>query len=292
MEPAQDRNARPRGARPVRLQAGHAQGHDARAYRMPIKGGDYWGGVGRDPAIDRYFDSGGRANSRPAIHAVQTGGGNYCGILVALLAAFAVAQSFRRKNSPFSETQKRFIWFWAGRAGRFAADVAWGRFAPAFYEMFYALPYASTIRNPAKFVLTAGVGDRDLVCLRRPRLEPALSGGSRRRFRGGFHPAHQLVGKVRGFDRKWTLACVGIFGGSVLAWLIYAAQKPASSNYLQIRRLPRSDSGRDNRQLQHRPGRLVPFDFCRRRVSDHPHPRREFFPASAHGSAASCSAFC
>ena len=29
------------------------------------KGGEYWGGVGRDPAIDRYSTAAGRANSRP-----------------------------------------------------------------------------------------------------------------------------------------------------------------------------------------------------------------------------------
>ena len=124
---------------------------------MPIlqnayKGGEYWGGVGRDPAIDRYFDNG-RQGEQPPGFMRFTGGGNYLGILVALLAAFAVAQSFRRENSPFTETQKRFIWFWAVVVAG-SLLLSWGRFAPVFYKMFYALPYASTIRNPAKFVLT------------------------------------------------------------------------------------------------------------------------------------------
>jgi hypothetical protein len=39
--------------------------------------------------------------------------------------------------------------------------------------------------------------------------------------------------KVRGFDRKWVVACAAIFIGSALAWLIYAGQKPGLVKYLQ-----------------------------------------------------------
>src|ERR1039457_6364404 len=41
-----------------------------------------------------------------------TSGRGYCGILVGLLAAWAIAQSFRKKDSPFSDFQKKLIWFW------------------------------------------------------------------------------------------------------------------------------------------------------------------------------------
>ena len=41
------------------------------------------------------------------------GGQNYAGILVVLVALWAIAQSLRRQNSVFPETQRRFIWFWA-----------------------------------------------------------------------------------------------------------------------------------------------------------------------------------
>jgi hypothetical protein len=43
---------------------------------------------------------------------------------------------------------------------------------------------------------------------------------------------------LRGFDRKWTLGCVFAFVGSVLAWLIYASQKPALISYLQTVEAP------------------------------------------------------
>src|SRR5487761_2176589 len=103
------------------------------ALQDAYKGGQYWGGVGRDPAIDRYFASG-RQGQQPPGFMRYTGGGVYAGILVALIAAWVIAQSFRRQNSVFSEWQKRFIWFWAG-------------------VLVVSLPYASTIRNPAKFIL-------------------------------------------------------------------------------------------------------------------------------------------
>ena len=200
---------------------------------QPIyKDGNYWGGVGRDPAIDRYYDSG-RQGEPPAGNFLrQTGGGDYLGILVVLLAAFAVAQSFRRGNSPFTETQKRFIWFWAiVLVGSLL--LSWGRFAPAFYKMFYALPHASTIRNPAKFIIVFSWATVILFAygvhvLSRRYLEvPASSSVA---------ASTQFINwweKIRGFDRKWTLACVGTLGGSVLAWLIYAAQKPSLVKYLQ-----------------------------------------------------------
>jgi len=201
------------------------------ALQPAYKGGNYWGGVGRDPAIDRYFD-GGRQGDQPPGFMRFTGGGNYLGILVALLAAFAIAQSFRRENSPFTETQKRFIWFWTVvLAGSLL--LSWGRFAPAFYKMFYALPYASTIRNPAKFIIvfswaTVILFAYGVQVLSRRYLEvPAGSSSA---------AATQVINwweKVRGFDRKWTLAGVGTVGGSVLAWLFYAAQKPSLVKYLE-----------------------------------------------------------
>ena len=201
------------------------------ALQDAYKGGEYWGGVGRDPAIDRYFDSG-RQGDQPPGFMRFTGGGDYLGILVVLLAAFAIVQSLRQENSPFTETQKRFVWFWAVvMIGSLL--LSWGRFAPVFYKIFYALPYASTIRNPAKFVLTLSWATVILFgygvhVLSRRYLEVPSGNSS--------SISTQLVTwwtKVRGFDRKWTLGCIVTVGGSTLAWLIYAAQKPGLIKYLQ-----------------------------------------------------------
>jgi len=193
-------------------------------------GGVYWGGVGRAPAIDRFFDSGG-TGTPPAGFMRQTGGGNYCGILVTLIAAWAIAQSFRRKDSPFTNAQKKLIWFWTA-AVFLSLLFMWGRFAP-FYALLYKLPYFSTIRNPAKFIIFLSWA---LVILFGYGVH-ALSG---RHLNGTAAKSFGLMtqlkiwwAKAGDFDRKWTFACAGIFGASVMGWLIYSAQKPSLVQHLQ-----------------------------------------------------------
>lgn len=202
------------------------------ALQDAYKGGQYWGGVGRDPAIDRYFDAG-RQGAQPPGFMRFTGGGVYAGILVMLIVGWTIAQSLRREHSVFTELQRRFIWFWMAVLV-VSLLLSWGRFAPAFYKLVYALPYASTIRNPAKFILVFswavvilfGYG---VSALSRRYLEvPAGGSGS---------PSTQLInwwGKVRGFDRNWTIGCGVTVIGSMLAWLIYGAQKPGLIRYLQM----------------------------------------------------------
>lgn len=200
------------------------------ALQEAYRGGQYWGGVGRDPALDRYFDAG-RQGAPPSGFMRFTGGGVYAGILVMLIATWALVQSFRRQDSVFTGMQKKFIWFWAAVLV-FSLLLTFGRFAP-FYQFVYMLPYASTIRNPVKFILVFswaivilfGYG---VNALSRRYLEVPASGSS--------SPATQLInwwGKVRGFDRKWTMACVIAVAGSVVAWLVYSAQKPGLIRYLQ-----------------------------------------------------------
>jgi hypothetical protein len=203
------------------------------------RNGAYWGGVGRDPAIDRFFDRGGEGTQPPGGMRF-TGSGNYCGILVLLIALWTVLQSFRRKDSLFPDAQKRMIWFWACVA-LLSLPLAWGRFAPfsktsdsmMFYALLYKLPYFSTIRNPLKFfiflswavVVLFGYG---VHALNRRHLDHTAL------------PAAGLVtqlkiwwAKAGNFDRKWTYALAGLFGASVLAWLIYSAQSPELVQYLQ-----------------------------------------------------------
>jgi hypothetical protein len=200
-------------------------------YRMDSpSGGNYWGAVGRDPAWDRYFADGGQG-APPQGFQRFNGTGNYAGALVILVALWTIAQSLRRKNSVFSATHRRFLWFWTAVL-IVSLLLAFGRFAP-FYQLVYALPYFSTIRNPVKFlfvfswalVIVFGYGINGLS--RRYLEIPATGSAS---------PLAQLKTwwtKARGFDRNWTSLCVVILIGSLLAWLIYAVQKSSLIAYLK-----------------------------------------------------------
>jgi hypothetical protein len=195
------------------------------AFQDAYRGGVYWGGMGRDPAIDRFLDSG-ETGSPPPGSMRFTGGGNYCGILVALIAAWAIAQSFRRQNSPFNGVQKKYIWFWT--AVLFGSLLlAWGRFAPFYTLPYQLIPYFSTIRNPAKFLFF-------------------LSWATVILFTYGVHALHRRylevpAAKAAIFERRWIFSCLGIFGASVLGWFLYASQKTALVHYLQARGYPDED---------------------------------------------------
>src|SRR5579862_6696048 len=203
-------------------------------YRMDTpNGGNYWGAVGRSPAWDRYFAGNGQGPAPDSQYQYLrfSGTGNYAGVLVILVALWAIAQSLRRQNSVFSTTHRRFLWFWTGVL-IVSLLLAFGRFAP-FYQLVYALPYFSTIRNPIKFlfvfswalVVIFGYGIHGLS---RRYLEVPAAG-----------PASLSVQfrtwwtKARGFDRNWVSLCVVLFIGSLLAWLIYAVQKPSLVAYLK-----------------------------------------------------------
>src|SRR6185295_11801190 len=112
-------------------------------------GGAYWGIAGSDPAWDSYLESD-RKGPPPGGPLHGGMGSNYAGVLVVLVAAFGIVQSLRKKGGPFTDAQRKAVWFWCVVVA-VAMLLMFGRFAP-FYQLFYALPYASTIRNPAKFL--------------------------------------------------------------------------------------------------------------------------------------------
>jgi len=196
------------------------------------RGGNYWGAVGRDPAWDRYFASDKQTPPDGNVHYIRfSGGGNYCGVLVMLIAFWALAQSFRRRDSVFTDSQRKFIWFWTVIC-IFTILLAWGRFAP-FYQLFYMLPYSSTMRNPAKFISVFSWAFLILFAhgvhgLCRRYLEaPATN------VKSSVAQLQSWWKNARSFDRKWTVGCGIAFAASVCAWIVYASEKPALVNYLQ-----------------------------------------------------------
>jgi hypothetical protein len=193
-------------------------------YRMDTPdGGNYWGAVGRDPAWDRYFASGSQGQP-PGGGLRFSGGAIYSGILVVIVAFWGVLQSLRREASVFSLQNRRWIWFWMAVAF-LALLLSFGRFAP-FYQFLYALPYFSTVRNPAKFthvvnwalivIFAYGVHGLWISSVEKP-VAPT--------FKAWWN-------KVSDFDRRWTIGLCVAFGVCVVAWLVFANSRPEFEKYL------------------------------------------------------------
>jgi predicted Ser/Thr protein kinase len=200
-------------------------------FRMDTPGGgQYWGGVGRDPALDEWLE-GDRRGPRPPGFERYVGGGNYLGVPVLLVAVWAVLRAFRKGDNVFTLTERKLLWFWSGLA-MVCLLLAFGRFAP-FYRWAYALPYFSTLRNPTLFLgpMTLAVSllfAYGLKGLWRQYLVPSELGsldlGTRLR---------SWWAQGNRFDRRWALGCAAAFGLSLLAWLIYSVEKGALGSYLQ-----------------------------------------------------------
>ncbi|HEV2393017.1 MAG TPA: hypothetical protein VG146_11720 [Verrucomicrobiae bacterium] len=197
-------------------------------YRMDTPdGGEYWGAAGRDPSWYRYYANG-EQGPKPAGPLRFTGGGNYAGVLVVLVALWAALQAWRKKESAFAPTTQRWLKFWVW-AFVLSLLLALGRFAP-FYKLPYLLvPFFSTIRNPAKFVhlvnwalvVLFAYGSHGLW---RRYMEPATAGSD---------IARSWWDRLKEFDRRWTLGCLAALGASVLGWLVYAKSQDHMIAYLQ-----------------------------------------------------------
>jgi hypothetical protein len=209
-------------------------------YRMETPdGANYWGRVGEDPAVPELKKAltDPREEVRSQAAAVlaprwrYSGSGEYAGVLVVLLACWALVQSFRGAGSPYSLNERRFIWFWSGLAF-ISLLLAFGRWAP-FYQFVYALPYFSTIRNPIKFmtpfhlglVILFGYGLHDLT---RRYLTAAVTkpASPPRSFNAWWSSAPA-------FDKKWTFWSLVAVGASLLGWLFYASARGKLEQFLQ-----------------------------------------------------------
>jgi hypothetical protein len=200
-------------------------------FRMDTpEGGNYWGRCGRDPAWDRYFASG--KNGPPPNGFIRYGGGGvYTGVLVVLVAFWTVLQAFRKQNPVFSAAERKLLWFWTGVA-LLCILVGFGRHAP-FYQLFYALPFASTMRSPSKFfhvvewilVILFAYGVHGLS--RSWRDAPAVATrGLSARLRGWW-------AKAAVFDKNWVRGSAFALAASLVGWLIYSKSHERLVAYLQ-----------------------------------------------------------
>ena len=244
-------------------------------------------------SLDQYFENGAKGTLPPFSYMRQTGGGDYAGILVALVAAWAVAQSLRRQNSVFGENQRRMIWFWFALLV-ISLLLAFGRFGffdGMPYRLLYALPYFSTIRNPDQIHSRFFLGDCDSFCLWRSCLAPALSGNSRRKnnkiLRGAGPKLVEKPPRLRPeMDFRLRHCLRRQRSGLAGLRLAKTGARPLSANR---RKLP-AHQAKSPRSASVRPAGSFCFlrgDFA---LSFSSSP--EFFPARAPGSAAFCSAHC
>jgi hypothetical protein len=230
---------------------------------VPDKSSSYWGTVGQNPklldikgddpekraaAIEAFnlpvnlreeLESSDHQTRLNAIQTVSnhfptlvryTGSGEYGGVLVSILALFALVNSCRGSQAPYSRGERRAVWFWGG-AALFSLVAAWGRHA-FLYRLLYQLPYMSTIRNPIKFMhpfhiallILAAYG---LEALWRRYLQTTAR-------RTETLPRHLQVwwSKVSGFEKKWTVASLALVGAWLVALFIYSASKPRLIEYL------------------------------------------------------------
>jgi hypothetical protein len=186
----------------------------------------YWGGVGRDPSLDPYFEK-----NQPPPGGGQLrfiGSGIYAGIPVLLVVLWATMQAFRREDSPFSLAQRRMLWFWIAVAV-ISLFLSYGRFA-GLYQFFYAIPYASNIRNPVKFLHVLSYALLVLFAY-------GIDGMYRRYLAGtgasAWSSAQAGWAKARAIDRRWVIGIAVILGVGLLAWQGYSSSRKGLIEYLQ-----------------------------------------------------------
>ncbi len=205
-------------------------------YRMDTpEGGQYWGAVGMSPAWDAYWALPNPDPSKaPAAQLRYSGAGHYAGVLVVLVALFAVAQAFHGSKSVLSEPERAWVWFWTVVAA-ISLIFAFGRFGLfgiPFYRMIYALPYFHTIRNPVKYLHPYSVA---LVVLFAYGLQAlwrgwlSRSASNRRSLPAAFKSWWPAASP---WERRWTLATLAAIAISLLAWLIYGSSRGSLIQYL------------------------------------------------------------
>ena len=158
-------------------------------------------------------------------------GGLYAGVVVILIALWTVVQALRKADSVFSVVERKSIWFWSGVA-LVCVLLGFGRFAP-FYQVFYALPFASTMRNPSKLL---HVVEWTLVIL----FAYGVHGISRKCLEVPGAVLRDLPSQLRSwwagaatFDKNWVRGSATVLTASVVAWAIYCASSRRLAAHLQ-----------------------------------------------------------
>ena len=148
---------------------------------ISLEGGRYWGSMGQDPVLEQINEveeiiaAFGQRNVLPGelaqvmnisvnqatqlMSLVQnkgrflqrhSGSGEYVGIVVFLLAIWAILFALNKHTSIYSGTERRMILFW-GFIALSSLLLAFGKHA-IFYQFIYQIPFFNTMRNTIKFL--------------------------------------------------------------------------------------------------------------------------------------------
>jgi hypothetical protein len=179
-------------------------------YRMDAEdGGNYWGRVGESlaaPGKNRH-----------------SGAGEHAGVIVVLIALWALHHSLRGRGGAYSDQEREFIWFWGGMAAC-CLLLAWGKWGP-LYRLLYALPYFNTIRLPLKWMHPFH------LCLL-VLFAYGLAGLGRLYFGKAGSAGRGILGTLKAWwrratsdERRWAWFSLGLAALSVLGALGYAGNQ-------------------------------------------------------------------
>jgi hypothetical protein len=160
----------------------------------------------------------------------HTGNGEYTGVLVCLLAVFALANTARKENSPYSDHERRSVLFWGG-AALVSMLAAWGRHG-YLYALIYQFPFISNFRNPMKYmhplnismIILSGYG---LEVLCRQYLATATDKAG-----SFFRQILRWWKGVSAFEKWWAGGCLLALALAVAGYFIFDSYRPALVKYL------------------------------------------------------------
>ncbi len=161
-----------------------------------------------------------------------SGTGLYAGVFVVMVSLWGILQSFRKSGSPFSTIQRRAVWFWTAVLVA-TALLSFGRYLPFFYRLFYALPYASTIRNPTKFMHVFSWALMIVFAYGMHGLYTAYMENPVKRVGGIFAQFRAWIATAVTFEKVWLVGGILAIGLAAVAWVMYGGKMGELTSYLQ-----------------------------------------------------------
>ena len=202
-------------------------------YRMDEPdGGQYWGRVGENPQIEKIKNMGtGNPQAAAMLQSPTTyrysGSGEHIGVVVVLGALWAFFVSFFKGRSSYSDNDRYFIWCVAGFSF-ISLLLAFGRYG-FLYQIFFELPYASTIRNPIKFTQPMHMGMCILFAYGLNDLWVRFverAGGQKPETFGDWWKGTTPV------ERNWFYGCGALVALSLFSLIVYASKRSAVEKFM------------------------------------------------------------